>query len=454
MSNRCFNRRRFLEQTAAAVAFPYVVSASALGKTDRPAPSERITLAGIGVGGQGLGNMTGNDYSEKPAGGFLGQPDVQVVAVCDVDQNHLEQAQQQINKKYGNNDCAAFHDFRDLLSRDDIDAVMIATPDHWHALIAVAAAKAGKHIYLEKPLAYSVTEGRAVCDAVKKYGVIFQSGSQQRSWRDFRFAAELVRNGRIGKVRRAWVGLPHGRIPNVPETPDPVPEGFDYDFWLGPAPYVPYCDGRCHNRFRMISDYSGGPVTDWAGHHIDSAQWAMGTDHTGPVEVTAQTEFLTGGLYDVTASYRFEYKYAEGLTLIVSDNLQRPDNINGIKFTPGLWGLNIGVLFEGSDGWIQVNRGGLDVYPASLRKTNFGPDEIHLYKSADHKRNFLDCIKSRSQTASMPEPAQRAITVAQLGIIAAKLGRKLAWDPKNEHFIGDQQADRMLSRPFRSPWRL
>jgi predicted dehydrogenase len=398
--------------------------------------------------------MTGNDYSENPTGGFLGQPDVQVVAVCDVDQKHLKRAQQQINKKYGNNDCAAYDDFRDLLARDDIDAVMIATPDHWHAIIAIAAARAGKHVYLEKPLAYSVAEGRAVCEAAERYGVVFQTGSQQRSWRDFRFAAELVRNGRIGKVHRVWVALPNGQRENVPVKPAPPPEGFDYEFWLGPAPYAPYCRGRCHNSFRWTSDYSGGQITDWAGHHIDSAQWAMGTEHTGPVEIEGRAEFLTGGLYDTAATYRLEYKYAEGFTLIVSDDTQRPDNVNGAKFTPGLWGLNIGVLFEGPDGWAQVNRGGLDVYPASLRKTRFGPNEVHLYKSTNHKRNFLDCIKSHSQTASGPEPAQRALTIANLGIIAAKLGRKLTWNPIKERFVDDEQANRLLARPMRNPWHL
>lgn len=457
MNGRKVSRRRFLKQTGGvlgAVGFPYVVWSSALGKWGHVAASERIVIGGIGMGGQGLGNMTGNDYAGAPTGGFLGQDDVQVVAVCDVDAKRRDRAKDVINKKYGNKDCKTYGDFRELLARDDIDAVMIATPDHWHALVAIAAAKAGKAIYCEKPLAYSVAEGRAVCDAVKRYGVVWQTGSQQRSWGDFRVACELVRNGRIGEVKRVWVGLPSGYTENMPLTPEPAPEGFDYDMWLGPAPWAPYCPNRCHGSFRFVSDYAGGPVTDWAGHHIDTAQWGMGTDYGGPVEVEGQGEFLKGGLYDTVSSYRFECRYAEGFTLIVSDGKQRPDNIGGVPFTRGLWGLNIGVLFEGTEGWVQVNRGGLDVWPRALRRASIGPTEIHLYKSNNHKRDFLNCIHSCKKAAAPVETAQRAATVGRLGIIAMKLGRKLRWDPKSERFIGDEQANRMLSRPMRSPWRL
>lgn len=455
------SRRQFLKKTAtaaaSAVVFPYIVSSSALGKAGSVSPSNRITLGCIGMGGQGTWDMTG----------FLQHSDVQIAAVCDVNKETddydtlyqfpgsstagREPAKRRVEKHYAERSsagsyrgCDAYADFRELLARGDIDAVLIAVPDQWHALAAVAAVTSGKHVYAEKPLAYSIPEGRAICDAVKRYGVVWQTGSQQRSEYNFRRACELVRNGRIGKVHTVKVGLPYAssisHINGKLTKPAPVPEGFDFDMWLGPAPQVPYCPGRCHWNWRWISDYSGGQITDWAGHHIDIANWGMGTEYTAPVEIEGVGVFpkVEDGLYDVAESYRFVCKYAEGFTMTVADSEQ----------------IEMGARFEGTDGWVHVNRAGLNAYPQSVLDSVIGPDEIHLYESNNHIGNFLDCVKSRSQTIASAEAAHHSIMVGHLGLIAIKMRRKLKWDPKKERFINDVEANRLLSRPMRSPWHV
>ncbi|MHC4533738.1 MAG: Gfo/Idh/MocA family protein [Planctomycetota bacterium] len=444
------NRREFLGRAAGAIGFPYVVWSSALGKDGAVAASERIVMAGIGVGSQGYGNMVGIDYSGKPSGGFLGQRDVQVVASCDVDANNRQRLIDVVNERYGNKDCAGYGDFRELLVRDDIDAVMVACPDHWHGLISVAAVRAGKDVYCEKPLAYSIAEGRAVVDAVRRYKAVFQVGSQQRSWQHFRFACELVRNGRIGKVGTVRVWLPKGGGWTGPLVREPVPAELDYEMWLGPAPWRPYCKWTVHGNFRWKSDYAGGPVTDWSGHHCDIAQWGMGTELTGPVEIEGEGDFLKGGFWDTVTSYRFVCRYEEGFTMIVEDSGRSPDGRDGIKFSKGTGG----VLFEGERGWIHVNRGGLSANPASLRKERIGPEEVHLYESDNHKRNFVDCVRNRREVIAPAGVGHRSMSIGQLGLIAAKVRHKLRWDPENEQFIGDDKANRYLSRPMRSPWHL
>jgi len=454
MSKTKISRRVFIRKAAVAVGFPCVVSSSVLGKGKAVPPSERIVMGGIGLGSQGQGDMVGNDYSGTPSGGFLGQPDVRVVAICDVDRRHRAKAIAAVNAKYGNKDCAGYDDFRELLARKDIDAVLVATPDHWHALISIAAVKAGKDVYCEKPLAYSIAEGRAVVDAVNRYGAVFQVGSQQRSWANFRFACELVRNGRIGKVATVRVALPHGGNWTGPLTPMPVPDGFDYNMWLGPAPWKPYCKWAVHGNFRWISDYAGGAITDWAGHHCDIAQWGMDTERTGPVEIDGVGTFLKGGIFDSVISYRFRCRYAQGFTMIVEDSRQHPTGKDGIEFAGVSSGSNLGVLFEGDRGWVHVNRSGLDVHPRSLLHERFGPDEVHLYKSNNHKRNFIDCVRTRTAAIAPAEVGQRSISIGHLGLIAMKLGRKLKWNPDIERFEGDEKANRLLSRPMRSPWHL
>ncbi len=448
------SRRSFIQQTAkitSVLSLPYFIPAKVLGRAGSVPPSERIGMGFIGLGGQGIGNMSGGDFSHIP-GGFLGKPEVQAIAVCDVDRNRRQKAESIVDGYYGNKDCTVYKDFRELLARDDIDAVMIATPDHWHALIGVAAAKAGKDVYCEKPLAHNIREGRAICETVQKYGTVWQTGCQQRSWREFRTACELVQNGFIGEVRTVRVSLPAGRKDNIPIQPIPVPDGFDYDFWLGPAPWAPYCKGRCHGSFRNNSDYSSGAIADWAGHHVDIAQWGMGADNLWPAEIEAEGVFLSGGLYDNMVTYRIECRYEEGFTMIIEDSANREKGRNGLKFTPGCFGENIGIFFEGSEGWIQVNRGGLDIFPQSVLKKSRGRFEKRLYRSDDHKQNFLDCIKIRKKTVATAASSFHSIAIGYMGVISMKLKRRLRWDGLNEEFVNDDEANRMLYREMRSPW--
>jgi predicted dehydrogenase len=407
-------------------AFPYVVPSSVLGKNGTTAASERTTIGFIGVGDHGI---------KMNLRTFLGQPDAQVVAVCDVDTDHLIAARDIVNEKYGNKDCATYKDFRELLARDDIDAVMISTPDHWHAPIAIAAAKAGKDIECEKPT-LTVREGRILVETMERYNRVFQWSTEDRSVYEYHRMCELVRNGRIGKVHTIYVELPSDPITPGNPQPMPVPENLDYDLWLGPAPWAPYTKDRCHLNFRWILDYSGGALTDWGAHLLDGVQWGNDTEHTGPVEVEGKGIFWRDGLYDTAREFRVEYKYANGVRLIVTSG------------TPSL-------RFEGTDGWIgnQGWRAPLQAEPKSILDSVIGPNEIHLYTcQAGEQRNFLDCVKSRRPCYFPPEVGHRCFTVAHIGNISMLLGRKLRWDPDKEEFIGDGEANRMLSRPMRSPW--
>jgi len=414
------------------ISFPYIVPSSALGKAGTVAPSNRVVMGAIGVGSMGTGDMKG----------FLRRDEVEMVAVCDVDKKHRDRAKKIVDEKYNNNGCATYLDFRELIGRGDLDAVTVAVPDHWHAIIAITAARAGLDIHAQKPLARTIHEGRAICEAVTKHGIVWQTGSQQRSSGKFRRACELVRNGRIGKVYKVEVGLPDGQ--GTGQKPLlAVPESLDWDFWLGPAPWRPYTDfgrGSCHWDWRWIMDYSGGQLTDWAGHHIDIAHWGLGLDRTGPVEIEGRGVYPRDGLYDVPIAYKFTCKYANGLTMIVANDSQQPKGR--------------GATWYGDKGWIQVNRGKLDAEPKSVLDSNIGPNEIHLYNSDDHKTNFLDCIRTRSETVAPVEIAHRSISVGLLGEIAMLTERKLKWDPEKEIFLNDDEANRMLSRPMRSPWHL
>jgi predicted dehydrogenase len=411
-----------------------IVPARALGRAGATPPSDRITIGCIGIGNMGSSNMWS----------FIGKPEAQIVALCDVDAKRLDEAIKEIEKKGEVRGVARYADFRELLERRDLDAVSIAVPDHWHALIAVAAARRGLDIYGEKPLAYTIAEGRAVVDAVARYNIVWQTGSWQRSVKNFRLACELVRNGRIGTVHTVRVGLPsgYGFSDQGGFAPAPPPAGFDYDMWLGPAPLAPYAPNRCHWNFRWISDYSGGQLTDWAGHHCDIAQWGMGTETTSPVEIEGAAEFpkAKDGLFDTARKYRFVCTYREGFTMIVADREQQPKGM--------------GVQFEGSDGWIWVDREGFDASPKSLLSSVIGPGETRLYRSDDHHQNFLDCVRTRSETITPARIAHRSIMIGHLGLIAMKLGRKVRWDPAAERFVNDPEADRFLSRPMRSPWHL
>ncbi|UCG59491.1 MAG: Gfo/Idh/MocA family oxidoreductase, partial [Phycisphaerales bacterium] len=412
-------RRHFLKRAAnvAGAAFPYLVSSTALGKADSVAASNRITIGCIGTGDHGRAVNLNN---------FLGNSDAQVVAVCDVDTNHLSKARDMVNKKYGNKDCATYKDFREIIRRDDIDAVMISTPDHWHVPISIMAAKAGKDIECEKPT-LTVQEGRALCDVVKRYNRVFQWSTEDRAVDVYHRMCELVRNGRIGKVHTVRVELPSG--PHAPGDPKPmpVPKELDYDMWLGPAPRAPYTAGRCHYNFRWIQDYSGGQLTDWGAHLIDGAQWGNDTEHTGPVEVEGKGVFWQEGLYNTAKEYHVEYKYANGVKMIVKSG------------TPSL-------RFEGTEGWIG-NRGWrakLEARPKSILSSVIGPNETHLYTCrGGEQRNFLDCIKSREPCYFPPEIGQRCFTIAHIGNISMLLGKKLHWDPDKERFTNDDTANRM-----------
>jgi len=436
-----WTRRQFLGAAAAVVSGPYIVPASALGKDGRPAPSERITMGVIGVGGQGDRDMRA----------LMARHDVQMVAICDVDAGSTSYergwyrgrsaAVEAVNTYYAARTaagtfkgCGDYVDFRELLARPDIDAVGIATPDHWHGIIVVEAAKAGKDIYCQKPLSLNIRQGRAMADAVQRYGRVFQCGSQRRSSDKCRFSCELVRNGRIGKLHTIKVGLPAGQTLALPDNPITAPPpNLDYDRWLGPAPWAPYTLRRCHFTFRWNLDYSGGQITDWGAHMIDMAHWGMGTEYTGPVEVEGTGVFPNDWLNNTAVEFEFRCTYAEGYTMFVSSKLP------------------LGVQFEGSDGFVVLEGG---TNPASLRKETIGPNEIHLYKSSDHYANFVECIKSRRTTAAPVEVAHRSISVAHLGNIAIRVGRRLRWDPKNERFLDDTRADGILTRAMRSPWRI
>lgn len=430
------SRRQFFKKTAAATigasVFPAIIPSSAFGAT---APGNRLTMGCIGLGSQGTGNMRN----------FLGRRDIHIVAVSDVDREHRLRAKGIIDSKYGNNDCTPYNDFREMLERDDLDVISIAVPDHWHAIPAIACAKKKLDIYAEKPLALTIKEGRAMCHAVHKNGIVWQTGSWQRSKDNFRFACELVRNGRIGNVHTVKVGLPSGR-PIEPQPEMPVPDGFDYNFWLGPAPWSPYTQERCHWNFRWILDYSGGQLTDWGAHHCDIAQWGMDTEYTGPFEVYGKGDYPREGLWDAATSYHFYCTYPVGVSPVAPKGFVM--DVGDGKYNRG------GVKWEGEDGWVWVDRGGIDAHPKDLLRSKIGANEIRLYDSRDHAQNWIDCIKSRSLTITPIEVAQRSISIAHLGNIAMRLGRKIKWDPQREVILNDDEANRMLIRTMRAPWHI
>jgi predicted dehydrogenase len=426
MENDGITRRTFLKSTA-AVALPYLVSSSALGAGGRPAPSERIVMGAIGVGGQGTRHIGGGIWVQ--GGGFLSKPQVQFVAVCDVNQHNRAHARDIINKHYGNTDCAEYNDFREFAARQDIDATLVTTPDHWHVPASMAAVKSGKDVYCEKPLSLTITQARAIADTVKRYGRIFQTGTQQRSWREFRFTCELVRNGYIGRVKSITVNV--GGPPDwwCDAPGEPQPDWLDWNMWLGPAPWRPYTSKIAPHGWMAYRDYSGGGMTNWGAHMFDTAQWGMGMDESGPVEIIPPD----GKDYKVLT-----YKYANG-TIMTRDKISK--NVPGVRFT-------------GTEGWIEVSRQHLIASPESLLRQKLRPNEIHLYESTNHQDNFLDCIRTRKRPASDAEVGCRSITVCHLGNIAYWLGRPLHWDPKKERFINDPQANRMRSRTMRAPWHL
>jgi predicted dehydrogenase len=435
-------RRRFLGNTAAAVAAGAAMPgamARAGARTvgaGRAAPGDRVVMGFIGLGIQGTGLLRA----------FLRHRDVQVAAVCDVYDFQRGKAKGIVDRHYGNRDCTTHNDFREVCARVDIDALCVATPDHWHVPVSLEAARNGKDTYTEKALGMSLAWDKALRTACRARGTVFQWGTQQRSGRNFRYACELVRNGRIGELRTIKVGVPHD-FPFPHQPTQPVPAGFDYDMWLGPAPWAPYSYQRCrpwtkaesYSIWYHISDYClGGIGGYWGVHHVDIAQWGHGTDATGPVEIEGRAEFPRDGLADCAVSWRVTLRYADGVSLVYMDRKQHRQ----------------GVTFEGTEGWVHVNRSGIWAEPATLLTSVIGADEIRLPVSTNHQRNFLDAVKTRRATVCPIDVAVRTDTVCHLTDICTRLGRKLRWDPVKEDFVGDPEASRLLSRPMRSPWHL
>lgn len=432
-------RRDFLRQTtissAAALAAPYFVPAHVLGGTSGTAPSDKLGIGIIGTGGMGRGHL----------GWILNQGDLVARAICDVDKRHLKLASDMAQASDRGQECVAYTDFRELLDHPEIDAVWICTPDHWHAITAVAAAKAGKDIYCQKPLANSIGEGRAIVDAAKAHDRVLQCGSQERSTASVRFACELARNGKLGEIKTIQVHLPcddkhHDdvRARNGDLVPAEVPEEFDYDFWLGHTEVVPYCDNRCHFYWRFNSRYGAGEMTDRGAHVIDIAQLALDMDHSGPTEYAAQGVPLTGALYDTFMDFTFENVYSNGVRMI------------GHKTGPR------GIRFEGTEGslFVHVHGGRLEATPTSLLDIRLGDDDIQLGRTTDHQRNFIDCVRSREVPFAGGEVGHRTATICQLNVIAMRLGRPLKWDPVAEQVLDDPEANKFLMPEMRAPWTL
>jgi len=419
------SRRRFLQS-----AFPLILPAAVLGRAGAVAPNSRVRLACIGVGGQGASNLRA----------FLADERVQVVAVCDVDARHRERAAALAG--LGAKDC--HNDFREVLARADVDAVMNATPDHWHACVAVAAARAGKDLYSEKPLGGSIAEGRAICRAVEENRRVLQCGTWRRSGMKVRMACERVRNGFIGDLKTIEIGVPaafavRGGFTGM-EPPEAVPPHFDYEMWLGPAAAKPYTAARCHFNFRWIDEYAPGYITDWGAHFLDVAQWGAGMDDTTPVEVEAhEVKRRAQGLYDAPEQFRIEYRYASGVRVVMASTDDK-----------ARWGTR----FAGSEGWIFTESEVLKASSDDILRAKLKDGDIRLFESRHHHRNFMDAVLTRGPTAAPAGVAQRAATTCQLGAIAAALGRPLKFDPVTERFEGDAAANALLARPMREPWRL
>jgi predicted dehydrogenase len=441
------SRRSILKTSlgAAAVAgFPAIVPSTVFGQN---APSNRINIGAIGVGRI-------SRTHDLPA--IRKVPYARIIAVCDLDANRVEQGQALVNGWYSVNSTKGYRDYHELLANKEIDAVVISTPDHQHAVLAVNAVRAGKDVYLQKPASLTISEGRIMADAVKASGRIFQIGSQQRSWVQFHRACELVRNGRVGDVKHVEIGLPGD--PSGPDAPEmPVPAGFNYDAWLGTTPQVYYTEMRVHPQkgfdrpgWLRCEQFGAGMITGWGAHHVDTAHWGMNTELTGPVEIWGWAEFPTHGLWNVHGKFQTDSRYANGMTMSISG-----DYPNGIKFI-------------GTKGWLFVTREGnvtpsdptsgkpsgkpLEASDPKILDSVIGPNEIHLATAEEHHANWLDCVRTRKEPLAPAEIAHRACSTCLLNHIAMKLKRHLHWDPVKEWFENDDEANAMLSRPQRAPY--
>lgn len=434
--NSGISRRRFLAATGMAMAAPAMVPSSVFGADGAVAPSNRITVGIAGWGMQGPGNT----------GELLNIKDVQVVAACDLDKNHLQSALDTINNRYQNKDAKPYHDYREMMARKDIDAVMLAVPDNWHALVATEAAKNKKDIYGEKPLARTIAEQQAIVKAVQEHKRVWQTGSWQRSQAPFRKAAEIVRNGLIGKLQRVEVGLPSGHhdfagTGKFMSPTDPPPE-LDYEFWIGPAKMEPYIKGRVHMNWRWNYNIGGGQLLDWIGHHCDIAHWGMNCDEgSGPSEIEGKGEFPPrDAVWNTCTKYRINLQYPNDVTMTIAG---------------GYGDIKSGAKWIGTDGWVWVDRGGFNASNIDWFQ-EIPPDKykVKLYKSDNHMRNFISCVKSRERTITPAETAHHSALPGHLGLISMLVGRKIKWDPAKEVIIDDPEATKLMSRAYREPWKL
>lgn len=435
-------RRNFLKAAGVATAgncwAPTIVRASSLGANGSVAPSNRITVGMIGLGRQVI-------FTNLRS--FLSAPDCQVVALCDVDRWRLNITENRMSVWGGGikpedvRGIPQYTDFREVLARQDIDAVMISTPDHWHVPMSVAAIKAGKDVCCEKPLTRSIAEGRLLSDLVTRHKRVFRTDSEFRSIKSFHRACELVRNGRIGKLHTLRTGVPVGKFEQPVRKAEPVPQDLDYNMWLGPAPEAPYQEARVHGvgayeraGWMRIRDYCDGMVTNWGTHLNDIAQWGNDTDRTGPVEVEARGKYPpTGSMWNVLQEFEITYRYANGVQLIYRTD--RPY-----------------VRFEGSEGWIEAGFGKkLKAHPRSILDSQIGPDETHLLLK-NEKRDFIDCIKNRGRTLEDAEVGHRTTSLCHLGHIAVQVGGKLKWDPVAERFTNSDEANKLLALPPGRQW--
>ncbi|UCD52095.1 MAG: Gfo/Idh/MocA family oxidoreductase [Phycisphaerales bacterium] len=427
-------RRSLLKATLAAQIAPAFVPAPLLGAAEETAPSNKLTVGVLGVGAQGQYDLQN----------FLAQDDVRVTAICDVNRRHIERAKGHISKAYGRADVKVFTDFRELHADPSIDAILMALPVHWHSIPAQDAALGGKHIFHEKPMGMSFEEACRVREAVRRTGVVFQFGTQQRSELYFRWACELALNGRFGQLREIHVSVPAGKEgPLLSEQP--VPSYVDWERWVGPAPMTPFHEAKLErDNHENITNFSLGMISCWGIHHLDIAQWGNGTDGTGPATVEGEGEFPKEGTFDAILRWKVRFEFADATTVVfVSDG------------TPG---FTHGVRFIGESGWAHVTRGALNVHdPDVLRdpQNKCGTMPIRLPVSRDHTRNFVDAIKRGTRAICDIDTAVRSDTLCQLALIAVKQGRKLTWDPKAERFANDDAANAMLQpRPFRGNWTL
>jgi len=442
--HRNISRRGFIQSatglTLGAIGFPYFVPSAALGRAGAVPASERITMGCVGVGPQGTYVMRN----------FLSQNDCRVVAICDLKKPRRDEVSAIVNAHYGNDECAVYTDFREIIARDDIDVILAAPTDHWHVLVALEAARAGKDIYLEKPMGLSLAEDQALREACNRYGTIFQFGTQQRSERNFRFACELALNERIGKLREINVWCA-GSSSGGSRQPAPAPDWIDYDMWLGPAPYTPHTPDRVSNQWWwFISDYALGFIAGWGVHPLDIALWGGGDKVACGLEIEGKGVWPDPeGVCNTAMNWDITCTYDSGVRM----------NYFGNPY-PDAWKTRYGrtsdhgTAFEGTDGWVHVDRSGINAHPKELLDIQWGPNDIRLYESGNHARNLLDCVKTRKDTICPIDDAVQADILCHISDITIRLEQKLRWDPTKEQFVGNDAANRRLVRAMRSPWRL